>query len=52
MNKTSHNDLGFSMESVLIMSPEIVNTILLSLGARQMYNGIEISHPVYQVSSF
>ena len=49
MNNTSNNDLGFSIERGLILFPEIVNAILLSLGARQMYIGIEISHPVFQV---
>ena len=48
MSNASTNDSGFFMESGLFVCPEIINAILLSLGANQMYNGIEISHPVYQ----
>ena len=49
MNNTTDTDFGFSFKNGLILFPEIFNAILLSLGARQMYIGIEISHPVYQV---
>ena len=36
-------------ESYFLVIPEFVNIIFVSIGALQMYNGIEISHPVYQV---
>ena len=49
MNNTTDTDFGFSIENSLILFPEIVNAFLLSLGVIQMYIGIEISHPVYQV---
>ena len=48
MSNATNNELGFSMESGLFVCPEIINAILLSLGAIQMYNEVEISHPVYQ----
>ena len=37
-------------ESFCLVVPEFLNIIFLSIGALQMYNGIEISHPVYQVN--
>ena len=52
MNNTDDTDFGFFIENCLILFPEIVNAFLLSLGVIQMYIGIEISHPVYQVFIF
>jgi hypothetical protein len=37
-------------ESYCLVAPELANIIFLSIGALQMYNGIEIAHPVYQVN--
>ena len=48
MSDLPYIDSGFSFEKCLFVSPEIINTILLSTGAFQVYNGIEIAHPVYQ----
>ncbi len=40
----SHND-----GSLILICPEFVNIALLSTGIFQMFNGIEINHPVYHV---
>ena len=48
MSDISNVVSGFSFEKVLFVFPEIINAILLSTGAFQIYNGIEIAHPVYQ----
>ena len=37
---------------LLVPSIDIVNLLLLILGIYGMYNGIEISHPVYQVNCY
>ena len=39
-------------ESYCLVVPEFLNIIFLSIGTLQMYNGIEISHPVYQVNCY
>ena len=36
-------------EIFCLVVPELVNIMFLSIVAIQMYIGIEISHPVYQV---
>ena len=40
----SHND-----GSLILICPEFVNIALLSTGIFQMFNGIEINHPIYHV---
>ena len=39
-------------ESFCLVVPELVNIMFLSIVAIQMYIGIEISHPVYQVRCY
>jgi amino acid transporter len=40
----SHND-----GSLILICPEFVNVALLSTGIFQMFNGIEINHPIYHI---
>ena len=39
----------FSTGQSIFLVPEVFNIVLLSFGIVQMYNGIEIDHPVYKV---
>ena len=47
-NLTQVEGMNLVMEAFLVV-PEFVNFILLTIGLLEMYQGIEIGHPIYAI---
>ena len=51
VNETTNGDfqIGVNFTVFLVLTFEVIGSILLGLGICGMYQGIEIAHPVYSV---